>query len=49
MNGPVASIFHITGAWLLCGMVLLYGSVVCAGDAGKKIADQGAAHASAVA
>lgn len=49
MNGPVASIFRRTGAWLLCGMVLLYGSVVSASDAGKKIADQGAAHASAVA
>lgn len=49
MNGPVASIPGITGAWLLCGMALLYGSVVCAGDAGKKIAEQGAAHASAVA
>ena len=49
VSGPVTGVSGLTGAWLLCGIVLLHGSVVCAGTTGKKIADQGAAHASAVA
>jgi thiosulfate dehydrogenase len=49
MNIPVASIPGLTGAWLLCGIVLLPVNVVAASETGKKIAEQGAAHASAVA
>jgi thiosulfate dehydrogenase len=49
MSAPVARVSGLTSAWLLGALVMVYGSMVCASETGKHIAEQGAAHASAVA
>jgi len=55
MNGPVVRVSGATLAGLLCGLVMVPGSVTGASaspgasETGKRIADQGAANASAVA
>ena len=49
MGVPVVRASGLTGAWLLCSLVMVYGSMVCASETGKHIAEQGAAHAGAVA
>lgn len=49
MSRPVARVSGLTITGLLCGLVMAHGSAVCASETGKRIADQGAANASAVA
>ena len=49
ISSPVARVSGSTIAGLLCGLVMVHGSAVSASETGKRIAEQGAANASAVA
>ena len=51
MSSPVTRAFGATLTGLLCGLVMVHGSVagITASETGKQIAEQGAANASAVA